>query len=86
MWAGLTCWYRAAEHHLDGLEAAASRLAGEADLARETLGVAMKEAERVKTVTAELVTERRAKASKRVQEQLDESALRRCYGDRANRS
>jgi hypothetical protein len=80
MWPGLACWYPAAESRLDDLEAVAGRLAGEADTAREMLGAMMKEAERFRTVTAELAAERRAEASKREQEQLDESALRRAVG------
>jgi hypothetical protein len=85
MWSGLACWYPVAESRLDDLEAVAGRLAGEAEIAREMLGAAMKEAERFRTVTAELVAERRAEASKREQDQLDESALRRTFG-RADRS
>jgi hypothetical protein len=80
MWAGIASWYRVAEHQLDDLQATAGRLADEADLAREALRAAMKEAEGFKAVTAALLTACKAEASKRMQNELDEATLRRRRG------
>jgi hypothetical protein len=86
MWAGIASWYRAAEHQLDDLQAMAGRLAGEADVAREALRTAMKEAEGFKAVTAALRTECKAEASKRMQDELDDATLRRRHDGHAKRS
>lgn len=77
LWPGLGSWHRAAEGQLHDLQAAAARLAAEAADARGALGAAAAEAERFKSAAADLAGERRAVAAKRVQQALDEAALRR---------
>jgi hypothetical protein len=73
----LTLWYGAAAERLHGLETVATERADQASAAKESLRVAMTEAERVGTVTEQLETQRRARIARRAQDHADELGLRR---------
>ena len=73
----LALWYGAAATRLHDLETLAVERAGQAAAARESLSVAMTEAERVGTVSEQLETQRRARIARHAQDRTDELGLRR---------
>ena len=75
--ASLTLWYRAAARRIHDLGREATERAAQAAEARESLHVAMIEVKRVETLAAELEDDRRAEATRKAQQELDEVALRR---------
>jgi hypothetical protein len=73
----LALWYGAAAARLHDLETVAVVRAGQAAAARESLRVAMTEAERIGTVSEQLETQRRARIARHAQDRTDELGLRR---------